>query len=98
MLLCSLTNFLNFVLVCYTPTTSVATRPIAVVASQSIPIAKIFPQNSGTPTTSAENEIISSQGLQAQSSNMYIQAAHRTLSSPGEFSLKNRILKIFFFE
>lgn len=70
---------------CYTPTTSSTTRPIAVVASlptQSIPIAKIYPQSTSTPTTGSESEVNSSQNLQPQSSSVYIQA-HRTLSSPG---------------
>lgn len=70
---------------CYTPTTSVTTRPVAV----------IFPQNSATPTSAAENEVNTTQALQPQSSSVYIQAAHRTLSSPGENS--NLVISIAFF-
>ncbi|KAK6619097.1 hypothetical protein RUM44_003479 [Polyplax serrata] len=65
---------------CYTPSTSVTTRPVAVVASQSIPIAKIFPQNSGNTTNVADNEVTASQTVQPPSSSVYI---HRTLPSPG---------------
>lgn len=68
--------------VCYTSTTSVTTRPVAVVASQSISIAKIFPQSSGTTTTVADSEVSASQSVQPPSSSVYI---HRTLSSPGKF-------------
>lgn len=68
---------------CYTPSTSVTTRPVAVVASQSIPIAKIFPQNSGNTTNVADNEVTASQTVQPPSSSVYI---HRTLPSPGNYS------------
>ncbi|EEB12193.1 sin3a-associated protein sap130, putative [Pediculus humanus corporis] len=58
----------------------ITTRPVAVVASQSISIAKIFPQSSGTTTTVADSEVSASQSVQPPSSSVYI---HRTLSSPG---------------
>ncbi|KAL0273590.1 UNVERIFIED_CONTAM: hypothetical protein PYX00_006226 [Menopon gallinae] len=61
---------------CYPATT----RPVAVVAAQPIPIAKIFPQSSGSTTSVTEGEATTSQALQAQSSNIYIP---RALSSPG---------------